>query len=168
MTFRGPFLSDGFKVGSPGSASSAVTVASYTSRADWTDRNGEARQVGLPADTISSFSSEGPRRDGVEKPDVAAPGAMICAAASAQGTFQDAFLVDAEFRMEAGTSMASPFVAGVVALLLQRDSAAGPDDVKQLLRGACTIPGQPAGRFDPKWGRGVFLEPALEQSLERP
>jgi len=165
VTFRGPFLSDGFKVGSPGCASSAITVASYTSRTRWTDRNGDDREIGMTPDTISSFSSEGPRRDEVEKPDLAAPGAMICSAASSQGTFEDAFHVDAEFRMEAGTSMASPFVAGIVALLLQRDGLAPPDEAKQLLGSTCSVPGAAAGAFDTKWGRGVFLQPALENML---
>ena len=60
---------------------------------------------------ISITSSQGPTRDGRQKPDVAAPGTNITAAKG----FADA--ADQWLSMS-GTSMASPFVAGVVGLML--------------------------------------------------
>jgi subtilisin family serine protease len=59
---------------------------------------------------VSSFSSEGPTRDGKRKPEVSAPGHGILAAASSSAT--------GRARMS-GTSMAAPHVTGVVALLMQ-------------------------------------------------
>jgi subtilisin family serine protease len=56
----------------------------------------------------------------------------------------------------AGTSQASPFVAGLVALLLERDPRLTPDAAKKLLRDNSRIPGRSRGTFDPKWGYGLI------------
>lgn len=55
-----------------------------------------------------------------------------------------------------GTSMASPFVAGLAALLLQRDPSAGPADIKKLLKANSHIPGKKAGTHSTKWGYGFI------------
>jgi subtilisin family serine protease len=59
---------------------------------------------------INITSSQGPTRDGREKPDIAAPGTDIVAAKG----FTDGH----EWIGMTGTSMASPYVAGVVGLML--------------------------------------------------
>jgi subtilisin family serine protease len=63
------------------------------------------------AERISISSSQGPTRDGRQKPDVAAPGTNIVAANgfAASGN---------EWVAMSGTSMASPYVAGVIGLML--------------------------------------------------
>ena len=54
-----------------------------------------------------------------------------------------------------GTSMPTPFIAGLVALMLEREPTLTRQDVVQRLKSASSIPGKPANTFDPKWGFGL-------------
>jgi subtilisin family serine protease len=60
------------------------------------------------------------------------------------------------FRVNAGTSMACPFITGLVALLLERNPALDPAAVKALLKSNSAVPGAAPGAFDPKWGFGLI------------
>lgn len=60
---------------------------------------------------INITSSQGPTRDGRQKPDIAAPGTEIVAAKGFAPPSE-------QWVAMSGTSMASPFVAGVVGLML--------------------------------------------------
>jgi subtilisin family serine protease len=154
--FTGKSVKDAVKIGSPGAASSAITVAAYTTRTKYTDIDGQVQEMGFELHTISEFSSEGPLRNAGHKPDVAAPGAMIVSTLSADASFDRSSMINSKFVVMAGTSMATPFVSGLVALLLQRDPKLDPAAVKDLLRKNSAIPGKPAGTFDEKWGYGVI------------
>jgi subtilisin family serine protease len=155
--FTGKSVQDAVKIGSPGAAKSAVTVASYTTKVKYTDIDAKAQEIGLELHDISDFSSEGPLRNDAQKPDVAAPGAMIVSTLSstAQG-FGRSAMINSKFVVSAGTSMATPFVTGLVALLLQRNPKLDPAGVKELLRKNSSIPKKPAGTFDSKWGFGLI------------
>ena len=159
--FTGIAVEDNMKVGSPGCCTSAVTVASFTTKNKWEDFLGGAHQSALELNTISDFSSEGPRRDGAKKPDVAAPGAMIGASLSGDSGIGQAVLLDQLNRINAGTSMACPFVAGMVALLLERDPTLDPKKVKAALQAKAAIPRRPAGTWDEKWGYGLISAKGL-------
>lgn len=165
VLFVGRSVQDTMKIGSPGAAASAITVASYTTKTRWRDAKDNLQEVGLEVDDISDFSSEGPLRDGGQKPEVAAPGAMIVSALSADSTVPPAYSVAPGYRVDAGTSMATPFISGLVALLLERNPQLGPDAVKGLLRANSRIPGQPPGTFDSKWGYGLIDAFGLEKNL---
>jgi subtilisin family serine protease len=156
VVFSGTSVRDSMKIGSPGSASQAITVASFTTKVVWTDIQGQPGEVGLALNDISDFSSEGPLRNNAQKPDIAAPGAMIVSALSSHSSPRQAEMINNNFLVMAGTSMATPFVTGLVALLLERDPTLDPAGVKQLLQSNAAIPGRPAGTFDPKWGHGLI------------
>jgi subtilisin family serine protease len=155
VQFSGDSRRDTMKVGSPGSASRAVSVASFTTRDAWTSLGGGDVALGHPVGRITSFSSEGPLRTGARKPDVTAPGGGIVSARSRHSKPDPEDIVAPGFTVLSGTSMASPFVAGLIALLLERDPTLTPEQVKARLRAASRIPGRRAGTFDRKWGYGL-------------
>jgi subtilisin family serine protease len=101
------------------------------------------------------FSSAGPTATGVPKPEIAAPGALVVSALSrtaqpgspgsvftsatcplTKGGSADkrCLQIDATHGIALGTSMSSPVVAGVVALLLQADPTLTQDKVTALLQ----------------------------------
>lgn len=156
VVFTGTSIKDSMKIGSPGASKRAITVASYTTKVEYTDIDGNRREVGLDLDDISDFSSEGPLRDETQKPDLAAPGAMIASALSADSRVTRGQMVNGKYVVKGGTSMATPFLVGIVALLLERDPSLEPEVLKERLRENSLIPGQAAGKFDPKWGFGLI------------
>lgn len=76
---------------------------------------------------INISSSQGPTRDGREKPDVAAPGTNIVAA---KGFAEKGD----EWLSLSGTSMASPFVAGIVGLILAMEPRLTAAQIEAILR----------------------------------
>jgi len=91
---------------------------------------------GATADRLSSFSSRGPQRrsqgaDVAIKPDLAAPGDSITSTALGTGNGAVNF---------GGTSMASPHVAGAVALLRQQHPTWSVQEIKALVMNTATHP----------------------------
>jgi subtilisin family serine protease len=156
VLFTGTSVQNSMKIGSPGCSTSAVTVASFTTRNRWTDSAGSAWHVALTLNDISDFSSNGPLRNGGQKPDVTAPGAMIVSSRSNGGQFPQRFDISSDYVVNAGTSMATPFVSGVTALLLERNPRLDPNGIKALLKQASTVPGVAPNVFDAKWGFGLI------------
>ena len=143
-------------IGSPGSGQDVVTVASYTSRNQWTDISGAPQSVGLAPDTISEFSSPGPLRGGALKPDVAAPGAMIASCLSSASSVDKSDVIAQGYRVMAGTSMASPVVTGLLALFLETNPKATPAQAKAWLKKNSAVPDSAPGAHDIKWGYGLI------------
>jgi serine protease AprX len=91
---------------------------------------------GVGDDRVPDFSSRGPTRDGVAKPDVVAPGARVLSL-RAPGSTLDRAVPPADpaspYRAGSGTSMAAALVSGVVASTLDAHPGMTPDQVKHAL-----------------------------------
>ncbi|MEM2760249.1 MAG: S8 family serine peptidase [Nitrososphaerales archaeon] len=118
-------------IGSPAAANDAITV-------------GAMSDVGEKGFYIASFSSRGPTADNRIKPDVVAPGFSITAAA--RGTTSG-------YTIKSGTSMATPFVAGIVALMLDANPNLSPSDVKSKIMGTASDWGPVGSEIDYGSGR---------------
>ncbi|MEC0695552.1 S8 family peptidase [Bacillus atrophaeus] len=87
-------------------------------------------------DIVTDFSSKGPTKEGVNKPDVVAPGTSIVSLRSPESEYDRDFptrVIEDNYCWMNGTSMATPIVAGMVALLIQSKPNAKPAEVKRAI-----------------------------------
>jgi minor extracellular serine protease Vpr len=125
-------------------------VAAATTTLTWTDRTAEEPLV--TAGLISSFSSVGTDAELTLKPDIGAPGGQIYSTWPHQ-QFSGHNTIS-------GTSMASPHVAGLAALILQAKPKLDPADVQTLLMNTATPIGlnvAPGAGLEPTWREGAGL-----------
>lgn len=150
------YASDGYSVSWPATLPFIVAVGATDYNSVFTNLDGEVNDDMLMFEAddrgeIAKFSSKGPTFDGLIKPDVVAPGMNIKAAYnsfSADYANEQKSLVDKVERAgkdyyymaQSGTSMASPIVAGAVALWLQANPNLTPSDVLEVLSHCCTHP----------------------------
>ena len=161
------------RIASPGSADGAITVGS----ADNSD------SINRTDDFMASYSNSGPRESDNDddewdelKPDLVAFGSGIYSASAATGTsFPGTPRPEADNAYESkdGTSMATPMVSGVVALMLQADSSLTPVEVKDILRNSSEQKGNPSepsvsNRWNSDWGFGSLdASCAIDMTLGR-
>lgn len=98
-------------IGSPGAAAKAITVGAMADTASYGFKQAD-------------WSSRGPTADNRIKPDISAPGVSIT---SAHANTSSGYLT------KSGTSMATPFVAGVTLLMRQLNPALSAQQVKDLI-----------------------------------
>jgi subtilisin family serine protease len=158
---------DGYTLGIPATEERAITVGSLISRTSFEGPRGDSELPGLTVDALSAFSSQGPSRVGVQKPDVVAPGQVVTAALSANSEFAheprlaSRLHPSGQYVTIQGTSMATPFVAGLVALLLQREPRLTPEDVQQRLRVTARRDAGTGRVWNPRYGWGKLDANAL-------
>ncbi len=115
-------------IGSPGTARNAITVGAIDEQ-NW----------------IAYFSSVGPviwtdlegNENAIIKPDVVAPGVNICAA-QWENAWESQECLDNQHTSISGTSMATPHVAGAVALVKQAHPTWTPEEIKSVLKNTAT------------------------------
>jgi len=100
-----------YTIGAPAAASKALTV-------------GNMIDVGEDGFGLAFLSSRGPTADGRMKPDIGAPGTNITSAKTNTGNGYVTY---------SGTSMATPFTAGTVALMLDANKNLTPTQVKNII-----------------------------------
>ncbi len=124
---------DFFTLDSPGLSAKAITVGAVNS-----------------FDQVADFSSRGPSPDLRMGIDICAPGVDII---STRANISGSSPIEGNYTSKSGTSMATPFVAGAIALLLQSNPTLMPTTIKTALMISAVDLGvssyiQGAGRLD--------------------
>ena len=138
------------RVPSPASADACISVAAID------DKN----SIDRADDSIADYSNWGPRDDDLDddeldelKPDVSAPGSDIIAPQHASGSNP---IIDSpadnDYTEMSGTSMATPHISGLIALMLQDSPNLDPEEIKELLQSKSEVMGSPYdSSIDPIW-----------------
>lgn len=147
-------------LGIPATGDSMLVAGSFVHRASWTAADG--RSWGYPGEIAgepSSFSAFGPRLDGRRLPQAMLPGQGVFSALSRGYALTDGLEpwlhADGQHVLRQGTSMASPALAGCLALALGKDPALTPTLADSLLRRAA------GDAWDPQRGHGLLDAAAL-------
>ena len=156
-----------YGVGEPSCAESCITVAAHN--ADKTDgRTG----------TIATFSSYGPVfGHRYTKPDISAPGTNVCSSMNSFTTEDYTPVKTMMFNRRAysfaklsGTSMSSPAVTGVVALMLEANPNLTPRQIREIIMETARIDDKTGDLSDSvsvRWGHGkIDGMAAIEKALE--
>jgi len=128
-----------------GTGKAMISVGAYTSKNQYTDFQDNTHQIDSYGGAIAPFSSLGPTADGRIKPDITAPGNVIVSSVNRFDTEYTSTSPEVVsglnngidtwwFATMQGTSMASPMVAGIVALWLEANPLLTPDEIKQLMK----------------------------------
>ncbi|HEX7312596.1 MAG TPA: S8 family serine peptidase [Pyrinomonadaceae bacterium] len=187
-TFTGGAASPNTLVGAPGTAAHAITVGSY----DWNDnfhsggqtttlmpacrRRGAGAPPPLEVGKLSCYSSPGPVRfelpgDAARttKPDIVAPGQWYessYARIPGQGGVTGWQVDDTNlYAAMNGTSAATPYTAGIVALIFQKKRTLTLSELKSLLTRKATQDTYTDTTPNAAWGSGKLNLPAIDRIL---
>lgn len=159
-----------YSISEPTCTASVISVAAYASE--------YMNVFGNPAGgQRAGFSSIGPLITGAMKPDIAAPGVSV---ASSMSSFTDATFAsiqtvtfnerEYDFARLSGTSMASPCVAGIAALMLDANPYLTPAQVKDIIQASARVDQHTGNIISPPgdlmWGFGkVNAYAAVQMAL---
>ena len=134
-----------YSIGGIGANTDAViSVGSYVTCTKFNSYEGSPFSSGSPAvGGISVFSSIGPTRDGRVKPDIVAPGEVICAPYTRYAGIPVGYAIcdtvqwngyTERYAALAGTSMSAPVVTGIVALWMQHNPSLGIEELRTIVQ----------------------------------
>jgi subtilisin family serine protease len=180
-TFNADSAVQSHLVGTPGAMDNAITVGSY----DWNDnfhkggrvtnlmsvcRDDKGVRMPIEIGWLSCYSSPGPTRTGNIKPEIVAPGEWFPSAdaknnGASAGTWANPDSTGF-YRAMNGTSAATPYTSGIVALMFQKNPLLTLGDVKTLLKTHSTKSGlSPFSTSLPNnnWGYGKLDAAAVDR-----
>lgn len=150
------YAGEGHSIWWPGTLPGLITVGATGYKSSFRNIAGELNdEIGdLAASSpglIARFSSQGPTTDGFIKPDVTAPGVSINAAFNGyvemtekvKAELTDKVVYDGKtyyYTAQSGTSMATPVVAGTIALWLQAKPDLTIEEIMTVFEQTCTHP----------------------------
>ncbi|MFD1552734.1 hypothetical protein DNU06_08785 [Putridiphycobacter roseus] len=146
-----------YGIGAPACSGKAITVAAHS--AAYANFNGT-----IYGGQKANFSSVGPLMNGNLKPDISAPGVSVASSISSYTDNGFSQITSVNFNNRtypfarfSGTSMSSPAVAGIVALMLQANPFLSPYQVKNIIiqtRRLDEHTGMIGPNGDVAWGHG--------------
>lgn len=125
--------------GNMGPKSGTITTPGISRKVITVGCSDDDKEVNVMGNRMSDYSGRGPTRSCICKPDIVAPGAAITSCSQTNG-----------YAVKSGTSMATPYVSGAIALLLEQHPEMSNRDVKLFLRERAVDLGLP--RNQQGWG----------------
>jgi len=159
-----------YGIGEPAAAQDALSVAAH--RSEYLSLNGY-----LEGGHRANFSSIGPLYNDIQKPDISAPGVNILSSLSSYTDEPHPTTISTEFNSRtyyfaslSGTSMSSPVVAGICALIWESNPYLSPRQIKDIVLQTARTD-QHTGEIPPegstKWGMGkINARSAIEKALK--
>ena len=177
--FTGACLVSGHQVGTPGTTVNAITVGSY----DWNnelDSNrgpvvlgdvvrtaSDGKAAPLVIGGLSSYSNAGWARIGdLVKPEIAAPGQFHVAPALTTAPATSLLHASKLYRPFNGTSAATPYVAGLMALAFEKKPTVTVSELRSAIKASASQDRFTGTVPNAKWGYGKLDVAAARKILE--
>lgn len=162
-------------INTPGTSKNVITVGAYDDVSEWKNLLGTTTYSNLTDGEISEYSCPGYRRDGVIKPEIAAPGtyAISSLARLPGGKYCDmgqsklTVTQDGYHVAWPGTSVATPFVTGVAALLLERNYNLDCSQIKSVICRTAKVDASTSGVPNRDFGYGKIDPTAAIRSCDQ-
>ena len=157
---------EGHNILAPGCFDTPVCVGATVHRLGFTNAEGKYKKTEDAKGMLSYYSSTGPAINGLDKPDVTAPGTNVISSYSSyyyeeHPTVTSNYVVYSEvsgrkypWGANTGTSMSTPVVAGIIALWLQANPHLTREDVMGILSRTCRHPEEDMTYPNNRYGYG--------------